>query len=299
LIDSVSIPAYAKVNYTLDVLSPRPDGYHNIASVLQTVSLADTVELRLIAGNRIEIECDAPDVPADSTNLAYRAAEVIRSAVSGAQGIGIRLTKRVPSQAGLGGGSSDAAATLRGVNMLLDAGYSDERFTEIAAGLGSDVPFFLTGGTAAVRGRGEQLTALPDGPPFWFVIVKPDSYVSTPRAYRTLDEMPERKSARATRDVESLVRSGDMERLAARMTNDFEQAVVPEHDDIMLAMDDLTMARARNVRLCGSGSAVFGLAFSRPEAEEIGRIMRLKYEQVHVCRAITRDESLSVGTTAE
>ena len=171
MIDRVTIPAYAKVNYTLDVLSARPDGYHNIASVMQTVSLADTVELRLIEGNRIEIECDAADVPADSTNLAYRAAEAIRSAASGgSQGIGIKLTKTIPSQAGLGGGSSDAAATLRGMNHLVGAGISEERLAVIAATLGSDVRFFLTGGTASARRRGEQVAPLPDGPPFWFVI---------------------------------------------------------------------------------------------------------------------------------
>src|SRR5437016_1786054 len=138
LLDSrLIVPSYAKVNYTLDVLSPRPDGYHNIATVMQAVSLADTVELERTAGNSIQVECENPDVPSDATNLAYRAAASAFSAVGVSHGITIRLAKRIPSQAGLGGGSSNAAATLRGLNRLFDLGLSTDALRELAAGLGS------------------------------------------------------------------------------------------------------------------------------------------------------------------
>ncbi len=299
MVTRLTVPSYAKVNYTLDVLSLRPDGYHNVSTVMQTISLADTIELQTSAENGIRIECDDPRIPADASNLAYRAAAAALLAARRDQGITIRLTKRIPSEAGLGGGSSNAAATLRAVNTLLALRLTESALQDIATELGSDVPFFLTGGTAAARGRGEHLTPLPDGPPFWFVIVKPATGVSTAWAYRTLDEISERRSARATRDVEALVRSGDAERLAARMTNDFEQAIAGRLQPIELALDDLVMARARNTHLCGSGSAVFGLAFTRPEAEEIARIVRLKYELVYVCRSITREESLGKTLVAE
>lgn len=290
--ETLTLASYAKVNYTLDVLGPRSDGYHSLASVMQTISLADTLTLTRRAESGIQIECDAPDVPADRTNLAYRAAEAALNAAGRADGLRLRLTKRIPAQAGLGGGSSNAACALRGVNALLELGLSDARLRELAAGLGSDVPFFLVGGTAAVRGRGEILTPLPDGPPLWFVIVKPDINVPTPWAYAALDAIPDRVSARATRRMEEALRSGDVERVVARMTNDFEQVVFQEHLSIALLHDELLMARAKNARLCGSGAAVFGVACDRAGAEEVARILRLKYPRVFVCRALSRAESL-------
>ncbi len=297
--DHLILNSYAKVNYTLDILSARPDGYHNLASVMQTVSLADTIELTRRAAPGIVFECDAPDrsdIPTDATNLAYRAAEAALLAAGRAEGLHIRLTKRIPSQAGLGGGSSNAACTLRGVDRLLDLGLSDARLSELAAGLGSDVPFFLTGGAASVRGRGEARTPLPDGPPLWFVIVKPDVNVSTAWAYRALDAILERVSARATRRMEEMLRNNDVERIIAGMSNDFEQAIYDEHRAIMLLHDELLMARAHNARLCGSGAAVFGVALSKAEAEKVARTMRLKYTDVSICRALSRAESLAEST---
>src|SRR5439155_268168 len=157
-------------------------------------------------GSGIALECDAPDVPADETNLAYRAAAAVLEAANRSKGVIIRLNKRIPSHAGLGGGSADAAYTLLGMDRLFALGLTSERLSEMAAELGSDVPFFLTGGTASARGRGEKLSLLPDGPPFWFVIVKPDACVSTAWAYQALDAIPQRSSARATRDMEALLK---------------------------------------------------------------------------------------------
>jgi len=295
LADSLTIASYAKVNYTLDVLGRRADGYHNLASVMQAVSLSDTITLTRRAEPGVVVECDAPGVPVDQTNLAYRAAEAALRAAGRVEGLHIRLVKRIPAQAGLGGGSSNAASALRGVNALLELGLSEARLSELAAGLGSDVPFFLVGGTAAARGRGEVLTPLPDGPALWFVIVKPEIDVSTAWAYGALGAIPDRVSARATRRMEEALRAGDVERIVARMTNDFEQVVFQEHLAIALLHDEFLMARARNARLCGSGAAVFGVTCDRAGAEEVARILRLKYPNVLVCRALTRAESLALS----
>lgn len=288
--DSITISAYAKLNYTLDVLSLRPDGYHNLASVMQTISLADVLRIERCERPGVEFHCDAADVPADESNLSVRAAHAALRTADRREGLCIRLEKRIPIMAGLGGGSADAAFTLLGVNRLLGLGLDPGSLNDLALQLGSDVPFFLTAGTASVRGRGERVTSLPDGPQLWYVIVQPDATVSTAWAYERLDSIPNRESARATRSMEALIESGDIDRIIGRMTNDFEPAVLPEVPAIGQLFDDLAMARARNVRLCGSGSCVFGVAVSEREAGEIARLIRLKYAQVYVCRSVTRED---------
>jgi 4-diphosphocytidyl-2-C-methyl-D-erythritol kinase len=144
-----------------------------------------------------------------------------------------------------------------------------------------------------VRGRGERVAELPDGPPLWFVIVKPDVSVSTAAAYSALDAVPARQSARSTGAMQGLLETGDAGRVIARMTNDFEQVVIPDHLPVALLCDDLMMARASNVRLCGSGSAVFGVVETCEDAEAVAARMRRKYQGVHVCRALTRAEALN------
>jgi 4-diphosphocytidyl-2-C-methyl-D-erythritol kinase len=292
--DSITLRSFAKVNYTLDILSPRPDGYHSVATVMQTISLADTLTISAAESLGIVLECDAPGVPADSSNLAWRAAGFALRAAGRTDGLRITLEKRIPSQAGLGGGSSNAACTLMGVNRLLDLGLNPVQLTELATKLGSDVAFFLTGGTAAARGRGESITPLEDRPELWFVVVKPAINVSTGWAYGALDAIPNRQSARATRRMEEALRTGDVDRVYSRMTNDFEQVIFAAHLPLALLQDELLMARCQTAHLCGSGSAMFGVCMTESEANEAARIMRLKYDNVHVCRTVGREEALSV-----
>jgi 4-diphosphocytidyl-2-C-methyl-D-erythritol kinase len=291
---SITLESFAKVNYTLDILSPRPDGYHNVATVMQTISLADTITIALSEPLGIALDCDAADVPSDISNLAWRAADLALRAAGRTDGLRITLAKRVPSQAGLGGGSANAAYALMGVNRLLNLGLDHSQMTDLAAELGSDVAFFLTGGTAAARGRGESITPLDDGPALWFVVVKPDINVSTGWAYGALDAIPNRQSARATRRMEEALRTGEADRVYSRMTNDFEQVLFAEHLPLALLHDELLMARCRAARLCGSGSAMFGVCLTEAEANEAARIMRLKYDNVHVCRTVGREEALAV-----
>ena len=287
---SITLKSYAKINLTLDVLSRRHDGYHNLASVMQTISLADRVHVVRKESPGISLHCASGAAPEGPENLVWRAAEAAMHAGRCQSGLEIVLEKRIPAQAGLGGGSSNAAAALLAVNRLLSLGLDISVLTRLAASLGADVPFFLTGGTASVRGVGERVRALPDCPPLWLVIVKPPVGVSTAAAYAALDAMPERQSARATRDMEAAIASGDRAKVVRRMTNDFERVVLEQHLEVAMAHDDLLMARAVAVRLCGSGSAVFGVAEDEAHAHAIARLLRKKYAVVHVCRTLARNE---------
>ncbi len=296
--------AYAKINLTLDVFSKRADGYHDIASVMQTISLHDTLHFTRRAEPGIIFTCDAPDapdVPTDATNLVVRAAQLVINAAQAnghaiEGGMEIHLEKRIPSQAGLGGGSSDAATTLRGVPTVLglaDADLPPDTLHTLAAQLGSDVPFFLMGGTAAARGRGEKLSALPDGPPLPLVIVKPDESVSTGWAYNALDDAPDRKSHRATKRMEEALRGNDHDRVVAFQSNDFELPIFQQYPKLAWLHDDLMMAGCQIARLCGSGSALYGVAANTKEAERIATLLRKKYPRAHAAHAIPRARAIS------
>ena len=261
---SLTRDAHAKINLTLDVGARRPDGYHEIRSVFQTIGLHDTVTVTRTAatpGVRLEVTGEeGADVPADESNLVHRAAVRLQkiaaargSIPGGGSGLHILLHKRIPSQAGLGGGSSDAAATLLAVNALLGLALPRPRLAEIGAMLGADVPFFLTGGTARVEGVGERVTALPPlSPPWRLVVLKPHGGVSTAAAYAALDALPGRVPGTAT---EAWLRG---ERQPA---NDFEQVIFPSYPDVAAAYKALhwTDQRGESFRpvLCGSGAALF------------------------------------------
>ena len=175
--------AFAKINLTLDVLGKRPDGYHDLKSVMQTISMRDDIEIDIGTKQLWKIYCDKEGIPLDERNLAWKAAEVFFNATGkDPDGIEIRITKRIPSEAGLGGGSADAAAVLRALNRHYNNPFSILALAELGASVGSDVPFCTLCGTAMVEGRGERLRKLPDMPDCVFVICKPDFSSSTPRS---------------------------------------------------------------------------------------------------------------------
>ncbi len=299
---TLTLQAYAKINLTLDVFSKRADGYHDIASVMQTISLADTLHITRLDAPGIVFTCDAPDapdVPTDATNLVVRAAQAVLDAATAAGtplngGVHLHLVKRVPSQAGLGGGSSDAATALRGVNTALDLKLSDATLKTLAAGLGSDVPFFLIGGTCAARGRGEKLTPLADAPPFALVVVKPDASVSTGWAYGELDADTARKSHRATKRMEEALRENDQARILAFQSNDFELPIFRHYPKLAWLHDELMMAGCHVARLCGSGAALYSIASGQADAERIAALLRDRYPQTTVSRTLSRAECFAV-----
>lgn len=296
---SLTVASCAKINLTLDVFSKRADGYHSMASVMQAISLADTLHLTPRREPGIAFTCEAPEafaVPADATNLAVRAARAALDAAAEAgrkiaAGVAIHLVKRIPAQAGLGGGSSNAAAALLGVNALLGLNLDAQTLHALAASLGSDVSFFLTGGTAAARGRGETITPLPDAPTLWLVVVKPEENVSTAWAYGELDAMPNRTSHRATKRMEEALRADDSGRLIAWQSNDFELPVFTHFPRLAWLHDELRMAGALTAHLCGSGSALYGVAPDEAAARRIAGLLQSRYPQVVVARTLTRAES--------
>jgi len=273
---SLTRNAHAKINLTLDVGARRPDGYHAVASVMQTIALHDTLTVTLTPdapGVRLEVTGDEGiGVPADASNLVHRAAVRLQKATAARgstfgdwSGLHILLHKRIPSQAGMGGGSSDAAATLLVVNDLLGLALSLPRLAEIGAALGADVPFFLTGGTASVQGIGEQVTALPLlSPPWPLVVVKPPADVSTAAAYAALDARPGRVPGSATAAWLGGSRSP---------ANDFEQVILPAFPEVAAAHALLSQTdggeESFRPLLCGSGAAVFKRLQSAAEARRV------------------------------
>ena len=258
----LTLHAPAKVNLTLIVGARRDDGYHDVSTVMQTVGLYDTLTLAG-GGSGLTMTCTDPDLPTDGSNLVLRAAALFcRELHLPAPDLHLHLQKRIPSQAGLGGGSSDAAAVLRAMRTLYAPEVSDAELERMAARLGSDVPFFIRGGTALATGRGERLAPLPRLREGWFVIVKPPEGFSTPAMYRRLDELPPQPPQ--PDGMPAALETGDVRTVAAALCNSFERAVPPD-SAVWVIREALRAQGALAAMLSGSGSAVFGL-FDREDA---------------------------------
>ena len=261
---TLSFPAFAKVNLDLRVLGMRPDGYHDLRTIFQSLALADLVTVRARSG-AFELTCDDPDVPTDRRNLVWKAASLLwRSARLGRgepRNVCIALRKRIPSEAGLGGGSADAAVTLVALNRLWKLGLDSASLARIGARIGADVPFFLVGGTALGLGRGDDIHPLTDLPKVYVVVIRPGFGVSTVEAYRWYDEEPKR----ARREVPGRPQPAGWPAWAVSLRNDLEGPVLQHHPTIGRIRQDLLDAGAVMASMSGSGSAVFGL-FERAEA---------------------------------
>lgn len=282
------IRSYAKINLTLRVLGRRPDGYHDLRTVFQTVALHDTLTLTPRRGPFV-LTCATPSVPLDDSNLIAKAAAALWRAIGragGAQGVAIALTKRIPLQAGLGGGSSNAAAALRALASLWRARLSEAELVALAASLGADVPFFLHGGTALGVDRGDRMYPLPGFPPASVAIVLPDFGVSTADAYRWFAETRAATSAgaspieagkarRTTRPARSRATAAVLPAgwpyPAEETTNDLEPPVIRRYPEIGAIKRRLLQEGAAYAAMSGSGSAVFGLFSSQAAAERATR----------------------------
>lgn len=268
--------ACAKVNLTLSVGEKRPDGYHEVETVMTGVGLHDTVTLYRNAGPWDKLECDPPVTERAGDNLCMKALRVFFEEFGPKKDfVTIRLEKTIPTQAGLGGGSSDAAAVLRALRTLYAPDMTDTQLEEVAARLGSDVPFFIRGGTALATGRGEKLSALPDMPPCWLVIVKPEESHSTAAMYAAIDNALRRVSG-DSRAVREWLEKGDLSAIAAGLNNDFQQ-VLPEGSAVPAIVEALRQQGALNAQMSGSGSAVFGLFRCREDAETAAKALKETY----------------------
>lgn len=275
--------AYAKVNITLDVLGKREDGYHIVKMLMHSVNLYDVLTFEKIdTGIEFSMTEDNPVVPADKTNLVYRAAEAVikeagLSPDTVSPGVRITLEKNIPAAAGLAGGSTDAAATLKGGNELLGYGISEERLSEIGASLGADIPYCLMGGTALSEGIGEVLTPLPDFPEATFVLVKPECNVSTGAVYKAIDETDIMEEDRP--DTDSIVKMlyyeqgesanlGTLRRIAPCMKNVLQLVTLPLHPEIGEIIECLENAGAVKAMMSGSGPTVFAIFDDEKLAEK-------------------------------
>jgi 4-diphosphocytidyl-2-C-methyl-D-erythritol kinase len=261
------LSAAAKVNLALEVLGRRADGYHEIATVMQAVDLSDRLVLEPADG--LELRVTAPGIPADGTNLALRAAAALRSASGTPRGARITLDKRIPAAAGLGGGSSDAAAVLLGLNRLWNLRWPLARLAEVAVTLGMDVPFFLRGGAALGTGRGERLARVPAGS-LALVLVNPRFGSSTAEAYGRVTPAMYTDGSRS-RTVAAALRARRAARVAASLYNGLEGAVAPRHPEIGQMEAALLAAGALGAAMSGSGPTVFGVARSMEHAQQIRR----------------------------
>ncbi len=268
----VTVRCPAKVNLFLSV-GPRDEvGYHPIRTIFQAIDLFDTLTIE--SANEDRLTCNWPDLPV--SNTVAMAQNLLRE-FGDVPPLSVHLEKRIPSQAGLGGGSSDAAGLLRAINRFAPIPFSNEKLLEVACAVGADVPFFLVGGRAIGEGYGELLSALDDAPENWLVVVKPDVSISTAEAYRALDEDPFPWLGFP---------------LDGTNHNDFER-VMPRECEFW--MKHLQFLGAKQVQLCGSGSAVFGIFVSKSAAETANHNLRSRPRiQSWVCRTMTRAESLSI-----
>ncbi|MBT1077260.1 4-(cytidine 5'-diphospho)-2-C-methyl-D-erythritol kinase [Geobacter grbiciae] len=257
---SLTLKAPAKVNYRLDVLRRRPDGYHDLRMIMQRIDLCDEITITLSDTSGVRVTCGREGVPDGPENIAWRAANALLALSGQETGIDIAITKNIPVAAGLGGGSSDAATVLLGVNELLGLGLSIERLMEVGVTLGADVPFFVFGKTALAEGIGEVLTAIDAVPPLWLVIVNPNIPVSTAWVYQSLRLTGEWNGDTIPRFFK------DVADVCAVLANDLESVTIERYPVIGEIKERLVAAGAAGALMSGSGPTVFGLFASEEEA---------------------------------
>ena len=288
---SLTLPSFAKINWSLRVLGKRPNGYHEVLTVLQTVSLSDELTFRLRDDDRIHVSCDDRSVPTDETNLVVKAALALRKRVQSSLGADVALTKRIPAQGGLGGASSNAAVALLALNALWNCELGADELNLLARDLGSDVPFFLTGGRSIGIGTGTTVKEVHDQPKQHLIIVTPNAKVSTATAYASLNAV-----SLTTFDVASILSSSLADVLSADsrqlpLCNDFERVIFEIEPEIERVKAALLESGARGALLAGSGSSVFGVFDD--EAARNRALDNLKCEtgwRVFSCETVSREE---------
>lgn len=277
--------ARAKINLYLDVTGKRADGYHDIMSVMQSVSLADTICLETAGG--ISLTCDDPSLPTDQHNLAVRAADAFFSFTGVSGGVSIGITKRIPVASGLAGGSTDAAAVLRGLNRLYGANLLPDQLCQIGAKIGADVPFCVMGGTMLTEGIGERMTPLPSMPDCYLVIARSGPGISTPMAYAALDRKFDNFSARSDRTVAPLISALQMQNIdtvCQNLYNIFETVVPPENQMTFANLETMKQSGAIAALMSGSGPSVFGVFREKDSADLAANQIQRSGGFAAVCR---------------
>lgn len=278
--------APAKINLLLDVLRKREDGYHDVEMVMTMVDLADRLEMDELPRDTIIISSQAGYIPLDEKNLAFQAAKLIKERYEVKQGVYIHLDKKIPVAAGLAGGSSDAAATLRGLNRLWRLGISDEELQRLGAELGSDVPFCVTGGTAIARGRGEKLEMIENPPQCWVVLAKPPINVSTADVYGRLrvQHIQEHPSLAGMLQA---IQGQDFHALCESLGNVLEDVTLPMHPQVQQLKEAMEKLGAEGVLMSGSGPTVFCLVSKESKIARIYNGLRGFCKEVYAVRMLS------------
>ncbi|MGE7112683.1 4-(cytidine 5'-diphospho)-2-C-methyl-D-erythritol kinase [Lysinibacillus sp. NPDC047702] len=285
------VKAPAKINLTLDVLYKRPDNYHEVEMVMTTVDLADRISLESRADGVIEIISTDNFVPNDHRNFAYQAARLIKDTYGIGQGVSITIEKEIPIAAGLAGGSSDAAATLKGLNELWNLGLSIDELAELGAKIGSDVSFCVYGGTALATGRGERIQELPPPPNCWVVLAKPKIGVSTAEVYGGLKveglEHPN------TMQMIHAIETENYELLCSSLGNVLETVTFKLHPEVVMLKEQMKRFGADATLMSGSGPTVFGLVDSEARVSRIYNGLRGFCEEVYAVRILGERNTLA------
>lgn len=275
-----TVIAPAKLNLFLDITGKRSDDYHIVNMIMQSVSLFDEITVSTEADNNISVVCPYDDVPCDETNTACIAAKkFFEYAKMEPQGLSIRIKKRIPSQAGMAGGSTDAAAVIIALNEIYNTGYSQSELAEIAQEVGADVPFCIYGGTMTASGIGTILSPLPDIPDCFIVIVKPDIKISTKSAYEKSDETGY-DNCESPDKITDAICNGSIKEIGKHLYNKFEKIVdIPEIEDIKTCMKGFG---STGESLTGSGSAIFGIFEEKSDADNCIEKLKSTFEKVYL-----------------
>lgn len=286
----VLLKAPAKINLSLDVLHKRPDGYHEVEMIMTTIDLADRIELSLLATDTIKITSQNRFVPDDQRNLAYQAAKLLKDRFQVKEGVQINIEKTIPVAAGLAGGSSDAAATLRGLNKLWKLGLSLDELAVLGAEIGSDVSFCVYGGTALATGRGEKIQKLPAPPSCWIVLAKPLIGVSTADIYRRL-QLNGVTHPNTTGMIES-IRQQDFAGVCKNVGNVLEEVTLNVYPEVAQIKEQMYRFGADAVLMSGSGPTVFALVQHDSRMHRLYNGLRGFCEQVFAVRMLGERHTL-------
>ncbi|QAY67465.1 4-(cytidine 5'-diphospho)-2-C-methyl-D-erythritol kinase [Paenibacillus protaetiae] len=278
--------APAKINLLLDVLRKREDGFHEVEMIMTMVDLADRLEMEELPRDTIIISSQAGYIPLDEKNLAFQAAKLIKDRYDVRKGVYIHLDKKIPVAAGLAGGSSDAAAALRGLNRLWQLNIPEEELCRLGAELGSDVPFCVTGGTALATGRGEKLEQIENPPGCWVVLAKPPINVSTADVYGKL-RANEITSHPQAKDMLSAIRHGDFHAICDGLGNVLEKVTLELYPEVLQLKESMQRLGADGVLMSGSGPTVFGLVSKEAKLARIYNGLRGFCKEVYVVRLLT------------
>ena len=267
------LQAFAKINLGLDVLGKREDGYHEVRMIMQTIRMYDQLDMRKSVEPGIHLTTNKKYIPVDENNLVWRAAKLMMDTCGIMEGVSIHLHKVIPVAAGMAGGSSDAAATLVGMNRLFHCGLSKEKLMELGVQIGADVPYCVLRGTALAEGIGEKLTVLPPMPDCWILIGKPGISVSTKYVYTTLDLNTDTVHP----DIDGMKKAledGNLYGITDRMGNVLQDVTIPAYPEVERIKEQMKALGAVNAMMSGSGPTVFGIFDNEEKAQEACQKLR-------------------------